>query len=83
MRTKACFHFIHIVRTKNFHQGHFHYSGLYALIKSKDTIKVKMQIINVSNCTLYIVKFSLDLIPYFWPIFVDFQNETGVYALMT
>ena len=40
-------------------------------------MKEKIYIINVSNYTTDIVKFSLDLIPCFWPIFVDFQ----VYAL--
>ena len=38
-------------------------------------LRIKMHIINLSNCTVNIVKFSLDLIPCFWPIFVDFQNE--------
>ena len=33
---------------------------------------------NISNRTLHIVKFSLDLILCFWrPIFLDFQNETA------
>ena len=39
-------------------------------------VKVKIHI-NISNCTLYIVKFSLDLIACFWLILVDFQNETA------
>ena len=43
------------------------------------SIKVKIHIINISNCTLYIVKFSLDLISRFWTTFVDSQNEaTGL-----
>ena len=55
-------------------------------------LRLKMLIINeskdtqhtyCSNCTLYIVKFSLDLILCFWPIFVDFQNEVLVYLLIT
>ena len=42
-----------------------------------------INIINISNCTLYIVHFSLDLIFYFWPIFVDFRTRPPVYALIT
>ena len=42
-------------------------------------IKVKLHMLIISNYTLYIVKFSLDLILCFSPIFVDFQNEaTGL-----
>ena len=37
--------------------------------------KLKTHIRNISNCTLYIVKFLTGLIPCFWPFFIDFRNE--------
>ena len=40
-------------------------------------MKVKIHIIDFSNCTFILKRFSLDLIPCFWPIFVDFQNEAS------
>ena len=45
--------------------------------KSKDTL------ININNCTFYTVKFSIGFDTLFWQIFVDFQNEAVVYALIT
>ena len=36
-----------------------------------------MHIINISNCTLHIVKFFIGFDTLFWPIFVDFQNEAA------
>ena len=39
--------------------------------KSKDTNK------KISNCTLHLLTFSLDMTLIFWPIFVDFQNEAA------
>ena len=40
-------------------------------------MKVKSHIINISNCTLHIVKVFIGFDTLFWPIFVDFQNETA------
>ena len=31
----------------------------------------------MSNCTLYVVKFSSDLVPFFGRVFVDVQNEAA------
>ena len=40
-------------------------------------IKVKIHIINISNCTLYIVKFLTEFGTLFLADFVDFQNEAA------
>ena len=40
-------------------------------------MKVKMKTINISNCTLYIVKFFIGFDTLFWLIFVHFQNEAA------
>ena len=37
--------------------------------------KKRIHILNISNCTLYIVKFFIGFDTLFWPIFVDFRNE--------
>ena len=40
---------------------------------------MKIHVINVTHCTFHILKFSLDLIPFLWPMFINFQNEaTGL-----
>ena len=38
---------------------------------------MKIRIINISNCTLYIVNFFTGFDALFWPIFVDSQNEVA------
>ena len=40
-------------------------------------MKVKIHIINISNCTLHIVKFFIGFDALFMANFVDFQNETA------
>ena len=77
MRRKASFHFIRIIWTKNFNQNIFITVDLMFLLKVLTINKKKIYNVNVSNCAVDIVKFSFDLIPCFWPIFVDFQNETA------
>ena len=32
---------------------------------------------NISNCTLHIIKFFIGFDTLFWPTFVDFQSETA------
>ena len=78
MRRKASFHFIHIIRTKNFNES------IYITVDAMFILRVLMineskliHNMDISNHTLYFVKISLDLIRCFWPIFVDFQNEAA------
>ena len=46
--------------------------------ESKDTHHI-----NMSNCTLYIVKFFIRLMPCFGPILLIFRTRLPVYALIT
>ena len=41
----------------------------------------KIHLINISNCTLYIVKLFIGIIALFWPILVDFQNEAADFTI--
>ena len=40
-------------------------------------LKVKIHTIDISNCTLYIVKFFIAFDVLFWPSFVYFQKEAA------
>ena len=40
-------------------------------------LNLKIHIINISNCTLYIVKIFIGFDTLFWLILVDFQNEAA------
>ena len=40
-------------------------------------MKVNIIIMNISNCTLYIVKLFIGSDTRCWPIFVDFQDEVA------
>ena len=38
---------------------------------------MRIHIINISNCTIYIAKFFTGFDTLFWPILKDFQNEAA------
>ena len=71
-RKKASFHVIPIIRTKNFNEA------ISITVDLMFRLKVKIRIINVSNCTLYIVKFFIGSDILFLADFSeDFQNEAA------
>ena len=50
-------------------------------IRSVNLLKATMHIINISNCTLYIVKLFIKFDTLFLADFVNFQKETaGLYV---
>ena len=72
-------------RNKKFQSEQFRLQWVFMFrLKVLIINKSKIHIINVSNCTLYIVKFFIGFDILVWPIFVDFQNEAdSLYELIT